>query len=183
MMRSMTRKPGGVAAKRAEKRELTVAKIVDKPSRAPDEFTAVQMAAIQMIARGEIMPDIARRLQYHLAPHEKDRKKRLKKARSKLRLWFTTQKFRDAIWQETVLGLELDHPKHLRGISKKAAAGRVDATKLALEITGRHAPQAEVTPATINIQFGDIPRPGSNGHMPAEVDPDEVVEDAEWEED
>lgn len=125
------------------------------------------------------MPDIARRLQHHLVPHEADRRKRLKKARVRLRQWFSTQKFRDALWEESVVGLDLKTPRILEGIGKKAVAGRVDAARLALEVTGRHAPQADVTPATINIQFGQIPRPRrdhSNGHEVVDVDPDEIVE-------
>lgn len=175
IMGTMKRQNGGVDAKKPKKRALA---IVDKPSTKTNEFTVVQMAAIQMFARGELLSDIARRLQHHLCPHEQDRKLRMKKARTKLRNWFQSQKFRDAIWDETVLALELDHPQHLRGLSKKAAAGRVDAAKLVMEVTGRHAPQAEVTPAQINIQFGDIPRPRRSVNPSADItlEADEVVE-------
>jgi hypothetical protein len=164
-----------VDAKRAVKRELT---IVDKPSPKANEFTPVQMAALEMIARGEMMSDIVRRLQYHICGHEPDRKKRLKKTRQRLRMWLSSQKFRDALWDEAVLQLDIDSPRILQGVSRKAQAGRIDAAKLALEITGRHAPNAEVTPAQIHINFGDIPRPQNqlDGRVDLELDPDEVVE-------
>lgn len=177
------------ATKRSPKRresvevEPTRLKIVEKPSSAKDEVTALQYQVIQMLARGRLMPDIARKFQHQLAGHEPDPQKRLKKARIRVRKWMGTQKFRDLLWEESVIGLDLETPLILNGVSRKAQAGRIDAARLALEITGRHAPNAEVTPASININFGGVPRPRRTLPTAGElVDPDEEVEDAEWEE-
>ena len=143
----------------------------------------MQYMAIQMLAKGVMVPDIARRLQHQLAGHEPDRAKRLKLARGKIRHWMGTQKFRDLLWEETVVQLDLDTPLIVRGVSRKAMAGRVDAARLALEINGRHAPNAEVQPAQIHINFGDIPRPRRQLPTAGEiVDADAEIEDAEWEE-
>jgi len=175
-------KLGGVAAQRAKKSRPAskdIVRIVNKPSQDKREVTAVQMAVIQQLARGELMADVARRFQHHLVPHEVDRKKRLRKSRNRIRQWMSTQKMRDLLWEETMVGLDIDSPQIVRGIARKAKAGRVDAARLALELNGRHAPQAEITPAQINIQFGNIPRPRrdhSDGHEVVDVDPDEIVE-------
>ena len=158
-------------------------RIVDKPSPSKDEITAVQYQVIQMLARGSIIPDIARRLQYQLCPHEANDKLRLKKARHKVRVWMGSQKMRDLLWDETVTQLDIETPLIVRGVSRKAAAGRVDAARLALEINGRHAPHAEVQPTQINIQFAGVPRPRRSLPTPGEVvDADEEVDDADWEE-
>jgi acyl-CoA hydrolase len=175
-------KQAEVAKKATKKREPAsdaVVKIVDSPSPNKREVTGLQMLVIQSLARGNTIPDMARRLQHQLVPHEKNRDKRLKKARQRIRTWMSTQKMRDLLWEETMIGLDMDSPQIVRGIARKAKAGRVDAARLALELNGRHAPQAEVTPAQINIQFGNIPRPRrslGDGHEVIDVDPDEIVE-------
>jgi hypothetical protein len=88
---------------------------------------------------------------------------------------------RDFIWAEAQILIDLESPAIMRGIAKKAKAGRIDAARLAFELNGRHSPHTEVQPAAINIIFGGVPRPGDD--MPAladpdlvDVDPDDVVE-------
>jgi hypothetical protein len=62
----------------------------------------------------------------------------------------------------------------MRGIARKAKAGRVDAARLAFELNGRHAPHTEIQPAAINIVLGGVPRPRR------QLDPGEVIDaDAE----
>ena len=175
-------KPVERTPKQAKKRAAAsqdLVQIVDKPSNHPREVTGLQMLVIQSLAKGHALPDVARRLQHQLVPHEKDRYKRLQKARQRIRRWLGTEKMRDLLWEETMIGLDIDSPQIVRGIARKAKAGRVDAARLALELNGRHSPQAEVTPAQINIQFGNIPRPrrsASEGHDVIDADPDELVE-------
>lgn len=183
----MRKKLGRVDAKRAKKRVpaqvepvRTSLEVVAKPSASPKQVSVLQVQVVQLLARGYTIPEAAVKLQHRLVPHEADRKKRLKKARTRIRLWMASQKMRDLLWEESVHGLDLKTPQILNGVAKKAAAGRVDAARLALEITGRHAPQAEVTPAQININLGEIPRPQRDRQLDdpdlVEVDPDEVVE-------
>jgi hypothetical protein len=151
--------------------------VVEKPTR-PNQFTPLQILVVQGLARGFTIPDMARKFGDLLCPHVENRDKRLKMSRTKIRHWMAGQKFRDLLWEESVIGLDLDSPRIVRGISRKAQAGRIDAARLALELNGRHAPQTEVTPARINIQFGDIPRPRRSLDDPnvVDVDPDEIVE-------
>jgi hypothetical protein len=104
---------------------------------------------------------------------------RLKKARLRVLRWMRSQKFRDLLWEETMIGLDLDSPAIVQGVARKAKAGRVDAARLALELNGRHAPHTEVTPAQVNIVFGGLPRPRRSLPNPDTIDADatEILED------
>jgi hypothetical protein len=67
-------------------------------------------------------------------------------------------KFRDLIFQEAVVSLDLKTPLILNGVAKAAQRGRVDAARLALEVTGRHTShEAQVTNVQVVLQ--NIPRP------------------------
>jgi len=167
----------GPMKKRVSKQESGI-KVVPNPSSKPDELTPVQMLVVQGWIRGKKVPELARILQHHLAPHEKDEKKRLKKSRTKLRLWLRTQKMRDAVWNAAIVNADLEAPAIVNGVIRKAKAGRVDAARLALELNGRHAPHTEVQPAAINIVFAGVPRP----QRPQLEDPDIIDVDAEIDE-
>jgi len=180
----MAKKSVERATKRPKKRELASVEapkrqiVVVETPRGPKEVSPLQYLVVQHLARGWLIPEVARKFVDHLAPHEANRDKKLKKARTRIRHWMASQKMRDLMWEETMVGLDMDSPQIVRGISRKARAGRVDAARLALELNGRHAPQTEVTPAQINIQFGDIPRPRRALDNPdtIDADPDDVVE-------
>lgn len=67
-------------------------------------------------------------------------------------------KFRDLIFQEAVVALDLKTPLILGGVANAAMRGKVDAARLALEITGRHTShEAPVT--QVNVVLQNIPRP------------------------
>jgi len=70
-----------------------------------------------------------------------------------------TQAFRDAVWNHIMIQADLASPSVVGGVIAKAAAGRVDAARLVLELNGRHSPYVEDKPAAINIVFNGIPRP------------------------
>lgn len=142
----------------------------------------VQQLVAQYLGRGYSVAQIARALYPHIVPNIKGSEKhKIKTARGRIRKWQKQAHFRDEVWQWSVAQVDLATPRILAGVVNKAAAGRVDAAKLALEITGRHAPNADVTPAAINIIFGDTPRPKTLAVEGKAVDPDEEVDDAEWE--
>lgn len=155
--------------------------MVGKPSNSRDQLTSVQIRAARMMAKGGKIPDIARKLADWIVQDEPDREAQLKKTRSRLRSWIRSQAFRDAIWEEALTLLDAQTGEILKGVARKAAAGRVDAARLGLEVTGRHSPHTEIQPATVNVVFGDVPRPQSPKQiedaevidMDAEVDPDE----------
>jgi hypothetical protein len=160
--------------KRDSKREAGI-KVVPNPSSRSNELTTIQVTVGQLFARGVPVGQIARIIHQQLIPHEPDENKRLKKTRSRIRKWLGTTKMRDFIWAEAQILIDLESPAIMRGIAKKAKAGRIDAARLAFELNGRHSPHTEVQPAAINIIFGGVPRPGDD--MPALDDPDLVDAD------
>jgi hypothetical protein len=92
------------------------------------------------------------------SPHT-DPEKLANSAYVKLRRWMRTdQSFRDLIFEQAVVALDLKTPLILGGVAKAAMKGRVDAARLALEVTGRHTSnEAPVTNVQVVLQ--NIPRP------------------------
>lgn len=123
---------------------------------------ALQETAAKLYGQGFERPQIARMLCEHLVPNGLDRpeEQRLSQARARLRKWEHTQDFRDMIYKLAVVKLDLATPAILGGITKKAKRGRVDAARLALEITGRHNPKGDAAPTQVAIVFSGVPRPG-----------------------
>lgn len=77
----------------------------------------------------------------------------------KIRSWMRDDsEFRDLIYEIAVVELDLKTPLIFGGLAQSAMKGRVDAAKLALEITGRHTSQAQtVTAVQINLRNVDRP--------------------------
>jgi hypothetical protein len=82
-----------------------------------------------------------------------------KSARNKLRAWEAKTWFRDLVWDNAVVALDMETPSSLRGVARKAKRGRVDAAKLALSVTGRFNEKAADIPAAVTINLVGIPRP------------------------
>lgn len=100
----------------------------------------------------------------HLTPKSKhvktgDYKRRLAVAKQTLYLWEKEQEFRDLIWNDGVVQLDLKTPAILNAMAKKAIKGNVLAARLALEVTGRHNPKGEQQPTSVAIVFSDMVRP------------------------
>lgn len=128
--------------------------------------------AAKLYGQGWARAKIARIMVNHLVPAGKDRplEQRLSQARAKLRRWEHTQKFRDLVYHKAVVDLDLDSPKILKGLSKKAQRGRVDAARLAFELTGRHNPKGDQTPTQVVVAINGVPRPARH------TEPREVLE-------
>ncbi len=127
----------------------------------PDRH-AIQTAAAKLYGQGYPRAKIARILLDHLVPNGKHRpeEQRLSQARGRLRQWEHSQKFRDLVYDLAVVKLDLQTPQILGGIAKKAKAGRVDAARLTLELTGRHNPKGDAAPTQVIVAFEGVPRPG-----------------------
>lgn len=123
--------------------------------------------AAKLYGQGFSRSKVARIMIDHLVPHGKDRpeEQRLSQARAKLRRWETSQEFRDLIYHRAVVQLDLETPEILQGVAKKAKRGRVDAARLTLELTGRHNPKGEQTPAQVVVAINGIPRPTSRSEV------------------
>lgn len=117
--------------------------------------------AAKLYGQGYARSKVARIMLDHLVPHGKDRpeEQRLSQARAKLRRWEHMDRFRDLIYHRAVVELDLDTPAILKGVASKAKRGRVDAARLALELTGRHTPKGEQAPAQVVVAINGIPRP------------------------
>lgn len=158
--------------------QLVAESVVGKPTNSKDQLTVVQLRCARMMARGTALRVIAKKLADYIVPDEPDRQKQLKKARARIRSWARTQKFRDAIYEEALIRVDQKTGEIMDGVVEKAVAGRVDAARLALEITGRHSPHTEIQPAQVNVVFSGIPRPAS----PKQIADGEVIDaDAEVE--
>jgi len=80
-------------------------------------------------------------------------------AQRRLRTWEQEESFRDLIYKQAVVELDMDSPAILKGIAGKAKRGRVDAARLALELTGRHSPKGDAAPAQVAVVIQGVPRP------------------------
>lgn len=152
------------------------------PSVPEAKLTPVQSLAAQLLGRGYSRAQVAERLvDYIITKSRRDRPTRLRMARNRIRKWQLTDNFRDAIYDTAIIQLDLDSPLILQGISRKARAGRVDAARLALEVTGRHDPKGDAGLTHVEVSFNGIPRPVRDHRAREVAEIDEAV-DAEWEE-
>lgn len=139
-----------------------------KPARTP-HLNQLQRTAVALYAQGKSRHTVAGLLREHLGPQPK----------KQLRQWEETQWFRDAVYDASIVHTDLQIPTILRSVVRRAKRGRVDAAKLALEVTGRHSTRdTDGTPAVVNINFGGLPRPSNR----PDVDLDLEAEDADFRE-
>lgn len=131
----------------------------------PDRISrlnGLQHLAVRLYADGKTRTAIAELLAPRVFPKkDPDEAKRL--MRKRLRSWEETQWFRDAVYDYSMMEVDMDIPRILKGVRARARRGRVDAARLALEVTGRHNPRGqEQQPSVVQITFGGaVPRPNS----------------------
>ena len=125
----------------------------------------VRLVAARLYGRGYRRGEIARALADQLVPNSraKSQDQLYSRARSKLRRWEMSQEFRDLVYQHAVVELDMQTPQILRGVGRRASRGRVDAARLALEVTGRHNPKGAEVETNVLIRFDGVPRPGDDG--------------------
>jgi hypothetical protein len=78
---------------------------------------------------------------------------------NKLRRWEYSQEFRDLVYKYAVVDLDMDTPAILTGLARRAKRGRVDAARLALELTGRHSRENEANPVNVTVNLANVARP------------------------
>jgi hypothetical protein len=148
----------------------------------------VQVAAVRMMARGKTEQQTARLLcQFLVGRRVWEKKRHYAKgraylnmmARRKLTDWTQTEWFRDALYDAALMDVDLAMPAILRGVTNRAKRGRVDAARLALEVSGRHGKEGSMQPAVVNLNFSGIPRPSTAalGPGPSDVDGEVLDED------
>jgi hypothetical protein len=128
----------------------------------PDDWDHIQLTVAQMLANGKSRHQIARVLKPHLlTAYEKTKPpvKQQMRAVRKIRSWQRQKAFRDLVWQLTVERLDTRTPEIMEGVADRAANGRVDAAKLALEVAGRYSPKGHDQPTAVQIVVNGVPRP------------------------
>jgi hypothetical protein len=128
---------------------------------APPDRETVREHAAKLYGQGYERRVIARILLNHLVPNGLHRPEdvRMRQARQRLRDWEHQQTFRDLVYASAVVKLDMSTPAILKGVASKAKRGRVDAARLALELTGRHNPKGDQTPAQVAVIISGVPRP------------------------
>jgi len=140
-----------------------------EPSVDPNQPFAVKMewddireAAARLYGRGYRRTQIARALLDHLYPSNgaaRTDEQRLSTACHKLRRWEYSQEFRDLVYKYAVVDLDMDTPATLVRLSNRAKRGRVDAARLALELTGRHSKDSDTAPVNVTVNLANVARP------------------------
>jgi len=122
----------------------------------------VRETAARLLAQGFPTKHVAKSLMHRLVPGSKytGGEKLATAAYRKLRRWqHKDTAFRDLIYEYAVRELDLKAPLILNGVARSAQRGRVDAARLALEVTGRHTPNHETVVTNVTVQVANIPRP------------------------
>jgi hypothetical protein len=145
----------------------------------PNGRVALQELAARLYGRGMKRNEVAKAMRVQLAPEATNDADRMKVARRRLRFWERQQDFRDLLYIHAVTELDLQTPAILRGVAAKGRRGRVDAARLALEITGRHNPKGESQPAQVAVVISGVPRPAqittTNGQESITVEASEAM--------
>lgn len=134
----------------------------------------VKRAVAKLYASGMDRRKVAKKCQkWLITPEMRTRPadQRQKHALQKLKRWELQDSFRDMVWSYSVAKLDIQSTAILDGVARQAKAGRVDAARLALEVTGRHNPKGDGQPTAVVIQVNGVPRPQVTA-----PDPDEIVE-------
>jgi len=114
----------------------------------------IRLQAAKLLAAGFQPKKIASAMARYLSPTANP-----ESAYQKLNRWrYRDAAFRDLVYQQSVLRLDLNSPDILDGIRRSARRGRVDAARLALELTGRHVKE-EASVTQVNVVLQNIPRP------------------------
>lgn len=134
---------------------------------------AVKETAAKLYGQGFSRPKIARILRKHLITElmrTRPMEQQLTAARARLKAWEKQDDFRDLVYNLAIVKLDLATPQIIAGVTKQAKRGRVDAARLALELTGRHNPKGDDKPTQVMVQINGVPRPARiTGGRTAEV--------------
>jgi hypothetical protein len=153
--------------------------VVGADKRPHRELSDVQIQAATAYGHGMSRNQIAKAMVEVLSPTTVGRPTefRLQRARRKLRQWERKQVFRDRVYAGAITNVDMQLPMVLNGIVGRARRGRVDAARLALEITGRHNPKGEQNAPVVVVAIDGIQRPGPIQIADAEVvEADDAVE-------
>lgn len=136
----------------------------NEPFSAKMDFDEVRIVAARLYGRGFRRNQIAKALMDHLYPVDgiaRTDEQKLSHCNKKLRRWEYQQEFRDLVYKYAIVDLDMDTPAILVGLGRRAKRGRVDAARLALELTGRHSKDADAGPVNVTVNLANVARPES----------------------
>lgn len=156
--------PSTLVARAPKGREISRGKRNSLPHLSEEQlqdYEEARIAAARALAQGFNTKQVAKALGKRVVPASPhtDPAKIINAAYHKIRRWCRNDsEFRDLIWHEAVVTLDLKTPLILGGVAKSAMRGRVDAARLALEVTGRHTShEAPIT--QVQVVLNNIARP------------------------
>ena len=126
------------------------------------EWDEVRETAARLYGRGFKRSQIARAMLDWLYPADgvaRTTEQKMSHVQNKLRRWEYSQEFRDLVYKYAVVDLDMDTPAILTGLARRAKRGRVDAARLALELTGRHSRENEANPVNVTVNLANVARP------------------------
>ena len=114
----------------------------------------IRLQAAKLLAAGFHPKAVAQAMKDYLSPTGNELS-----AYHKLNRWrYKDKAFRDMIFEQSILKLDLNSPDMIDGLFRSARRGRVDAARFALELTGRHVKEeSQVT--QVNVVLNNIARP------------------------
>lgn len=143
---------------------------LSKPPAQPRKLTDLQIHVARLYGTGMERRKIQRALVDYLAPNQAlEMRVRVQQARRKLLKWERDPAFRDEVYKNAVVDVDMNLPGVLKGVVSKAKRGRVDAARLVLELTGRHNPKGDHAPPSVVVHIDGIPRPTVKQIADAEV--------------
>lgn len=128
----------------------------------PHQWTPLETAIVELYGRGVNRKAIVVALLDRIAPPKYEDETilaRKRRAHQRLRALERRPWFRDKLWELAMVFTDLELGEVMKGVVREGKKGRVDAARLALEVTGRHDPHRDATPSNIQVHFGFLPRP------------------------
>ena len=137
----------------------------------------LQKQAAELYGRGMTLTQVTTALQDYIEPPHDDPEVRRRKALRKVRVWAHSQWFRDLAWEASVRQADLETGNILRGLTKTARRGRVDAAKMVMGVAGRYEEKGFGQAAQVNVVIEGVPRPDTRP-PPAAIESQPTAE--EW---
>lgn len=139
-----------------------------------DDKQRLREHAAKLYGLGFKRAEIARALLDYLVPDDgRPMDQRMTAARQKVKRWEVQPTFRDMVHERALVALDMQGPNIYEAIGRQAKRGKIDAAKLALELTGRYSPKGDHQPAQVAVVFTGLDRPvGARARV---LDPGEDV--------
>jgi hypothetical protein len=128
------------------------------PTSLLERLPALERRAVELYGRGYKRREAARVLMKYFKGQTRELK--MRKALNFLRRAEQNQMFRDALWEQALVYVDMSSFPIARAMVRHGVRGKVDAAKFALELSGRYTNNSGERSPQVTINFGSsIPRP------------------------